>query len=153
MATIDCGFPDLPEHRHQELLIDVGPTIPVEIGYDPGYNPSVDPKPKLPPTLYPALIDTGASDNSVDYQLAVRIGLPVIHYEQEISGSAGRHTVPVYLAHVHINEISHTISGRFTGVQLAAGGQMHAAILGRSFLSDFTLIYDGPTGTVTLSYS
>ena len=151
MATADCGFPDLPGDIRRELLVQIGPTIPVEIGYDPGYDEFVDTKPILPPGLHSALIDTGASDNYVDDELAVSLRLPVIDNEGEISGSAGKHNVTVYLAQIHIPDLGRTISGRFDGVHLAAGGQSHQAIIGRSFLSDFVLLYDGRTGAVTLS--
>ena len=40
---------------------------------------------------------------------------------------------------------------QFVGVRLGAGGQLHRAILSRSFLQDFVLRYDGRTGLVTLS--
>ena len=151
MATVDCGFPDLPGDIQRKLLVEVGPTIPVAIGFDPGYDEFVDARPMLPPDLYPALIDTGASDNSVDDELAIGLRLPVIYYEQEVSGSAGTHTVTVYLVQIHIPELGRTISGQFAGLHWAAGGQLHRAIIGRSFLSDFALHYDGRTGTVTLS--
>ena len=108
-------------------------------------------KPQLPPDLYPALIDTGASGNCVDDQLGISLGLPVIHYGGEIFGSAGKHTVTIYLAQIHIADLGRTISGQFAGIHLAAGGQLYRAIIGRSFLSDFMLLYDGRTGAVTLN--
>lgn len=151
MPAADCGFPDLPGDIRSKLLVEVGPTIPVEIGYDPGYDEFVDAKPALSPDLYPALVDTGASGNSVDDELAISLRLPIIYYEWEVSGSAGIHTVNVYLAQSYVPELTRTISGQFVGVHLAAGGQLHRAIIGRSFLSDFALFYDGRTGAVTLS--
>ena len=42
-------------------------------------------------------------------------------------------------------------SGRFAGVHLRAGGQPHFALIGRTFLEDFTMRYEGKTGMVTLS--
>jgi hypothetical protein len=46
-----------------------------------------------------------------------------------------------------------TIYGAFAGVHLAAGGQLHQALIGRTFLSSFsfTMVYEGATGTVTIS--
>ena len=151
MPTADCGFPEAPCGIWRTLLAEVGPTIPVEIDFDPGYDEFSNEKPILPPDLYPALVDTGASGNSIDDALATDLRLPVIFYDEEISGSAGTHTVNIYLAHIYIPELGRTIDGRFTGVHLAAGGQMHRAIIGRSFLGDFVLHYDGRTGEVTLS--
>jgi hypothetical protein len=42
--------------------------------------------------------------------------------------------------------------GRFLGVNLLAGGQQHRALIGRSFLVDKILIYDGRTGQVQIAY-
>jgi len=36
-------------------------------------------------------------------------------------------------------------------VDLIAGGQAHYALIGRTFLQSFTMVYEGRTGTVTLS--
>ncbi len=40
--------------------------------------------------------------------------------------------------------------GLFAGVHLVAGGQSHKALIGRTFLRSFTMIYNGRTGAVTL---
>ena len=151
MPTIDCGFADFEPRERRLLLVEVGLTIPVQIGFDPGFDEITGADPILPSDLYPALVDTGASTNSIDADLAAALRLPVIYYNEEVSGSAGRHTADVYLAQVHIPELNRTISGRFVGVRLGAGGQLHQAILSRSFLQDFVLRYDGRTGRVTLS--
>lgn len=151
MPTADCGFPEAPGDVRRTLLAEVGPTIPVAIGFDPGYDELVDARPALPPDLYPALIDAGASGNSIDDELAVSLRLPVICYKREISGSAGRHTVNIYLAQIYIPELGRAIGGRFAGVRLAAGGQWRQAVIGRSLLRDLALLYDGRIGEVTLS--
>lgn len=44
-----------------------------------------------------------------------------------------------------------TLYGRFLGVHLLAGRQPHQALLGRTFLQEFTMTYEGRTGVVTLS--
>ena len=151
MPTVDCGFPDIPEQDRSALLAEVGPTVPVQIGFDLGFDQSTNPAPDIPPDLFPALVDTGASANSIDADLAARLGLPVIDLDTEVSGSAGRHLADVYLARIHIPGLDRTISGRFTGIKLASGGQLHSAIIGRSFLKDFVLSYDGRTGEVSVS--
>jgi hypothetical protein len=55
------------------------------------------------------------------------------------------------MAQIHVPALEHTIYGLFAGVHLAAGGQRHRALLGRTFLHSFTMIYEGATGTVILS--
>ncbi len=97
------------------------------------------------------MVDTGASSNGIDADLALSLRLPVIDSDSEVAGSSGAHAADIYLAQIHIPELERTISGRFTGVRLAAGGQLHRAIIGRSFLKDFVLYYDGPTGEATIS--
>ena len=151
MPTISCGFQEVPERSRRTLLTDLGPTIDVQIGHDPGFEDFTNEKPLIPPDLYPALVDTGASGNSVDTQLAAQLRLPVYEYNVLISGSVGEHTTNIYLAQIYIPGLNRTISGRFTGVNLAGGGQFQRAIIGRSFLQDFVLHYDGRTGEVTLS--
>lgn len=151
MPTISCGFPDARESARAAILVDFGPTIDVKIGYDPGFDEFTDPEPILPPDLHPALLDTGASGNSIDVELAAHLRLPVADYDVEISGSVGRHLTNIYLAQLYIPGLNRIIRGRFTGVNLAAGGQYHRAIIGRSFLQDFVLHYDGRTGEATIS--
>ena len=141
----------MPESSRSITLVEIGPTIAVQIGYDPGFDGSVEPKPTLQPDLYPALVDTGASDNSIDNELAAQLRLPVLIYDVLISGSIGVHATNFYLAQIYVPELNRTITGRFTGVNLAAGGQFHRAIIGRSFLQDFALHYDGRAGEVTIS--
>ncbi len=151
MPTINCGFEDFEEEEQPSLLAQIGPTIPVQIGFDPGFGEFDTADPILPPDLFSALVDTGASSNSIDAELASDLRLPVIYYDEEVSGSAGKHKADIYLAQIHIPELDRTISGQFVGVRLAAGGQLHRAIIGRSFLRNFVLHYDGRTGKVTVS--
>lgn len=58
--------------------------------------------------------------------------------------------VNLYLAQIYVPDLGYTIYGKFTGVHLAAGGQEHSAVLGRSFLRRFKMTYDGQNGTVIL---
>jgi hypothetical protein len=39
----------------------------------------------------------------------------------------------------------------FAGVHLVTGGQIHWALIGRTFLQHYTMVYEGRTGTVTIS--
>ncbi len=51
---------------------------------------------------------------------------------------------------VHVPTLGQTAYGTFAAVHLAAGGQVHVALIGRTFLRNFTMIYEGRTGTVTI---
>lgn len=147
MASIRCGFNDGPGGTGADLLATWGPTLFVEIGFDPNYKPGL--VPALAATKVEALVDTGAIECCIDSILATQLKLPVVD-KTSISGAGGAHEVNVYLAHIHIRPLNITIFGRFAGVHLIAGGQTHKALIGRSFLRHFRMSYDGRTGTVVL---
>jgi hypothetical protein len=75
--------------------------------------------------------------------------LPVID-RRSVSGVHGAGEVNMHLAHIHIPMLNFTLYGAFAGVALQAGGQQHHALIGRTFLRNFTMIYEGRTGTVTI---
>lgn len=102
-----------------------------------------------PSQVVPALVDTGATESCIDNKLAEELGLPVID-EMDMSGVGGmRHNV--YLASVSIPDLEFLQYGRFAGVDLRDGGQEHQALLGRTFLQNVILIYDGLRAQVTLA--
>ena len=67
-----------------------------------------------------------------------------------MSGVAGRHEANLYLAQVFAPAMRFTQYGQFFGANLRAGGQVHQALLGRTFLGNFMFLYDGIRGQVTL---
>ncbi len=147
-----CGFNDIPGGAsRQEQLTAWGPTLMVDIGIDLNYRPG-------PPWTVPvpgvtgiqALVDTGAGESCIDNLLAGQLNLPVVD-RRPISGVHGAHIVNMYLAQIHVPSLAFTIYGAFAGVDLAAGGQLHKALIGRTFLQSFTMVYEGLTGTVKLS--
>jgi predicted aspartyl protease len=151
MTETLCGFNSSPTSSGSELLMSLGPTIFVNIGFDSNYrisNPPVLPIAAI--KNIEALVDTGASQCCIDNLLAVQLGLPLID-KQPISGSNGKHLANIYLAQIHIPTLGFTITGSFAGVDLEAGGQRHKALMGRTFLKNFTMIYEGKTGTVKIS--
>ena len=152
MPTTKCGFDDAPGVPGRTALSLQGPTLIVQIGFDPTYDPQAVPPlpPNLPRTPLPALVDTGASESCIDSGLAMRLNLPIVD-QRPISGIHGAGLVNVHLAHILIPTLAFTIYGPFCGVDLIAGGQAHYALIGRTFLQSFTMVYEGRTGTVTLS--
>jgi hypothetical protein len=150
MVQTKCGFENGPQGSGCDLLRLNGPTLLVDIGFDPNFQPNPGAVPAPGVRGLPALVDTGASESCIDNLLATALKLPIVD-RRFISGSAGSHQVNVYLAQVHIPSLAFTIYGRFAGVDLVAGGQAHGALIGRLFLSAFTMIYEGRTGTVILS--
>jgi hypothetical protein len=96
------------------------------------------------------LVDTGAGESCIDNLLAGQLNLPIVD-RRPISGVHGAHIVNMYLAQIHVPSLAFTIYGAFAGVDLAAGGQVHKALIGRTFLQNFTMVYEGLTGSVKLS--
>ena len=131
-----------------DLLVDLGPTLLVDIGLKS--RPASGQVPDLAEKGIKALIDTGAGGDCIDDELAVRLGLPITD-EGEISGVGGRQHAFIYTARVYVPKLDRLLFQRFTGVKLAGGGQWHRLILGRTFLRQYRLTYDGASGGVELS--
>ena len=146
MPTVNLAPTDPDE------LVAVGPTLEVQIGFDPGYRPGDAFLPAVPQALYPALIDTGALTSCIDADLASALDLIVVD-RQWVSGAGGSLEVNVYAAQIVIPSLPWVIYGELAGVNLLAGGQRHSALIGRTFLRHQRLVYDGRTGTVTLGDS
>lgn len=130
-----------------DLLVQLGPTLRVDVGLKPGNRSGGDPDLSLKGVR--ALIDTGAGGECIDDQLARSLGLPITD-EGEISGVGGKHSAVVYTARVWIPGLDRLIFQPFTGVKLTEGEQWHRLILGRSFLRHYTLTYSGGTGQVEI---
>lgn len=58
--------------------------------------------------------------------------------------------VNIHLAQIYIPALDTVVYGRFAAVQLSEGGQPQRALLGRTLLQHFTMVYAGNTGQVTL---
>ena len=63
----------------------------------------------------------------------------------------GLYETEMYAAHVYIPDLDHLVVGNFMGARLLAGGLPHAILLGRTFLRNFSMTYDGPSGSVILA--
>ena len=150
MPTTKCGFDDQTGQSGRDVLALYGPTLFVQIGFDPGSRPIDGSNPNLPPDRHPALVDTGATESCIDSELALVLNLPVVD-RQKVAGVHGADTVNVHLAQIHVPSLDFTVYGRFAGVHLRAGGQPHFALIGRTFLQNFTMTYEGRTGNVILS--
>ena len=133
------------------MLTMYGPTILVDIGHAPAFKagmPGAVPKSAMQGVE--ALIDTGAGESCIDSLLAAQHNLPIVD-RRNVSGAHGSHPVNMHLAQVYFPGLKHTVWGAFAGVHLSAGGQPHKALIGRTFLRNFKMLYDGKTGDVTIS--
>ena len=148
MPSVECGLSVGHSGERAEWLVRNGPTLSVRIGFDPAYRKGVG-TPNLPAEEHPALVDTGALVSCIDSALAANLGLPIVD-RQPVSGVHGAHEVNLHLAQINIPTLDFTIIGRFHGVHLTDGGQLHLALLGRTFLNRCTMSYDGFDGRVTI---
>ncbi len=150
MPTALCGFDDSPGSSGGEALVQHGPTLLVRIGFDEAYDIA---KPRvlarLPSVDHFALVDTGASDCCIDSGLALTLNLPIVD-QRVCAGISGARLVNMHLAQIFAPALAFTFVGAFAGVDLAAGGQSHLALIGRSFLRLFKMSYDGVTGAVAI---
>ena len=144
-----CGFNDQPGMSGAHALAYFGPTLLVSVGFDPDYKAGGSCIPTAAITGMQALVDTGAAQCCIDGSLAMQLNLPIVDH-QTISGATGPKVVNMHLAQVHIAALNCTIYGAFAAVDLAAGGQQHHVLLGRTFLQLFTMVYEGTTGTVAI---
>ena len=149
MPTTNCGFGNQTGQSGRDALALYGPTLWVQIGLDPAFLPGLS-NPDLPPENHPALVDTGATESCIDSALALVLHLPIVD-RQEVVGIHGADTVNCHLAQIYVPTLNFTVYGLFAGVPLRAGGQPHFALIGRDFLLNFTMTYEGRTGTVILS--
>lgn len=143
MVTASCGFAD------PDSLYWAGPTISVEVGFDPAFNPRDPVRPTLPSTPWSGLVDTGAMDCCIDSEVAQLLDLPIVD-QGFISGAGGSVQVNRHLAQLYIPGLNYTMYGSFAGVHLVSGGQPHQVLIGRSLLRAFRLEYNGRTGEVLL---
>ncbi len=145
MPTANCGYPTSPD-----MLAQFGPTLQVNVGFDPGYfaNPLDIPRPQTTGML--ALVDTGASECFIDASLASVLNLPIVDRET-VAAANGPAQVNVYAAQIYVPALNQIVSGRFAGVLIQPALRPFVALVGRSFLREFTMTYEGRTGRVILS--
>lgn len=150
MPTTRFAFRNSPELSSQDALTLHGPTLRVEIGFDPDFPSAGSSSPNLPTDRIPALVDTGAEDNYIDSTLANELRLPVLEERRIVAGALGSDEVDVYLAQIYVPGLEYTIVGSFAGIHLASTTLVHRAVIGRIFLRGFTMVYEGRTGVVAL---
>lgn len=87
-----CGFDNIPNGaKGSELLTSWGPTLLVDVGFDPNYStpPNSTSLPIPGVKGIDALVDTGASISCIDNLLASQLSLPIAD-RMAISGAHGK---------------------------------------------------------------
>ncbi len=89
------------------------------------------------------MIDTGASDVCIDYRIAHALSLRQID-SQTIGTVGGPVHAAVYLAIVHVPVLNYREPMRVYAPKLERAA--YSALLGRTFLAEFLMTYDGEEG-------
>lgn len=148
MPIVETGFQDKDGKPDHGSLLTYGPSIQVAVSHVPAAQ-ALGQAQNVTETVH-ALVDTGACQSCIDIDLATKLKLPVVDV-QNIAGAGGAAQHDVYMAMVQIPALNFHQRGRFTGVKLQDGGQVHQVLLGRTFLESCILIYDGVKGQVTIT--
>jgi hypothetical protein len=145
----NCGYGDAPQGR--KLLYHYGPNVEVHIGLDLTWTSDQRRAPRAERSNLKALIDTGAQDSCIDGALAIEIGLPVI--DKRHVGGVGSLIVDVHHAQVHVPRLLYTIHGPFAAIPGLIDRIHYPVVLGRTFLRDCLLTYDGRTGNASIAFT
>lgn len=90
-----------------------------------------------------AIIDTGASKVCIDYRIAQTLNLRQID-QTTLQVVGGTVSAPVYLAELEVPSLNY--KKLIEVVAAKVGHASYQALLGRSFLSEFIVTFDGPRG-------
>ena len=143
---IECGQPGKPLD-----LAMRGPRVYMQIGFDRDYEVEFPlKKPRIPEALFADVIDTGANQTAIDIGIANRLRLPLI----DRTDSVNVHGVVksnMYAVHMYFPDLDYPAIGELVGARLAETGFDCDLLLGRDFLKDLQMLYDGRTGSVKLA--
>ena len=142
MPPTNAGF------INKSLLMQHGPTLWVQVGFDVNYRAGG--VPELPGDELPALIDSGALQSCIDLDLAVRLGLLRVDV-LPIIGVHGAQDAPFYVAHIRVPALRLTRRGKLAGLPLQRSGFSHSVLLGRDFLANVNMLYLGDVGSVEIT--
>ena len=86
----------------------------------------------------------------IDDALAQSLNLPLVD-RQVLCLYGGKRELNAYLAHIVVPALSFFQCGIFYGFPFNTRDGPYRAVLGRTFLRDMILVYDGGTGTVRIA--
>lgn len=147
MMAIEAGF-SRGGARGSGALASYGPTLMVQVGFDREF--AAGGAISLPDERRAALVDTGARLSCIDTELAMELRLPIVDRGM-VTGVHGTMDLNLHSAQIHVPDLEFTLNGRFYGVHLSSGTRPHSVLIGRDFLQRFTMVYNGKTGSVTIS--
>ena len=142
MLPDEVGFRDDPGR-----LINEGILLDVRIGRRPTRS-----EPNPPLVEQQALIDTGAQDCYVDDDLAreLRLDLRGSDPVGRIRDVRGPQKVLIYSTFILIDRFDIALHDPCPSYKIREMGGDFGVILGRHFLRQMRMLYDGPSGSVTM---
>ena len=131
-----------------QALQHVGPTTVAHVFLDTNYVPGESESPDMSGgKRVEALIDTGAALSCIDERLANSLNLPKMG-PANVAGVGGSQELELRLVQIYLPEFERLKYASLVAVKLAEGGQRHEVLLGREFLMDYRMLYDGRSGVV-----
>lgn len=141
-----------PAVNHPAALQGLGPLVPVQVEVPTALALQItEAGGQVPqPVTGNALIDTGASVSGVDLPVLASLGVnPVGTTRRGTAGGQQQTSLnPIKMVLTPINlpvEYSSVIGVDLSGMDIVA-------LLGRDFLKRALLVYDGPSGEITIAY-
>lgn len=134
--------PSAPNALHRSELLQLeGPTIPIVVRGEPGQrNFQAGYRDEFPTN---AIIDTGASEVCIDYRIAHALDLRAVD-QRTIQTVGGPILVQVFLGLLEVPGLKYRKLTRLYAPKVERVN--YNALLGRSFLKDFYVTFEGPTG-------
>lgn len=136
-------------------LIDRGPLVEVALMPAPAIRSQ--PGFAMQPFVTKLMIDTGAQKTVIENSIALALGLVPLRWIPMVGVSQKEDLCPLYLMSIAIACADHRakkpapINAEFTAEVIGGpDGPIrhdHSGLLGRDFLANFRLTYDGPSGT------
>ena len=137
---------NLEGSENTNSLYDSDPVMRLRIGLDLSAMSPLD----LDET-FTALIDTGATNSSIDTTVARQLELPAIGDPEQHVGANGPFQSQPVLALIQVLDLDVVAYRRFATLPLIEHDLDYHAILGRDFLSQVVFNYDGPAGVFEMS--
>jgi hypothetical protein len=148
MPLIEAGFKNQDGTSNIVKLLTYGPTITVVVGHVPPQNIENSTVQQIKSVS--ALIDTGASNCMIDTQLAKELNLIAVD-KALVAGVNGSSEHLIYMAAILVPQLDIHQFGKFLAANLKDGGQDHEVLLGRDFLANTVMIYDGVRAQITIA--
>lgn len=105
----------------------------------------------IPPVSCDALVDTGAWPSYLDVAVVRQLRLTPVDVASPASLlQHPKRRLNIYAARIHIAALDLSRVAAYPALDFKAAGLPYDALIGRDFLGELTMTYDGPSGSVVL---